>query len=192
MRDTIITGALAALALASCAPPPEPAPRAEPAPAAPASAELRPADLDAYLEGEGYRSLPLRRLATGHFAVDGTAGAVVLTLIVDTGASHTILDRGRAGRFGVIARRAPGRAAGLGTADQAVGAGVLRNVELGTLRFDSLAVSVLDLSHVNRVLEEMDVEAIDGIIGADMLLRKRAIIDYGGPMLYVRDLEPDG
>jgi predicted aspartyl protease len=191
MRMMTTTGALAALALTACAPTPEPAPRAEPEPAASATSDARPMDLDGYLAGEGYRALPLRRLATGHFAVDGTSEAVVLTLIVDTGASHTILDQRRAGRFGVTARPAQGRAAGLGTADQAVGAGVLRNVALGTLRFDSLAVSVLDLSHVNRVLAEMDVEPIDGIIGADMLLRKRAIIDYGGPMLYVRDLGPD-
>jgi len=142
--------------------------------------------LDEHLAADGYRMLPLRRLATGHFAVDGTAGTVVLTLIVDTGASHTILDRERAHRFDLVVRPDGGRAAGLGTADQPVGTGTLLEVDLGSIRLDSLAVSVLDLSHVNRVLREMDVPPIDGIIGADMLLRKQAIIDYGGPSLYVR------
>jgi predicted aspartyl protease len=146
-----------------------------------------PVSLDEHLAAGGYRMLPLRRLATGHFAVDGTAGAVVLTLIVDTGASHTILDRERARRFDLVVRADGGRAAGLGTVDQPVGTGTLRDVDLGPLHLDSLAVSVLDLSHVNRVLREMEVAPIDGIIGADMLLRKHAIIDYGGPSLYVRD-----
>jgi branched-chain amino acid transport system permease protein len=38
--------------------------------------------LSSFLASQGYESLPLRPLATGHFALDGTADAIVLTLIV--------------------------------------------------------------------------------------------------------------
>jgi predicted aspartyl protease len=142
--------------------------------------------LTSFLATQGYESLPLRPLATGHFALDGTADAIVLTLIVDTGASHTILDRRRAERFGLVLRQERGRAAGLGTADERVASAVLRNVRLGGLELDSLPVSVLDLAHVNEVLREMRVGAVDGILGADVLHRKQAIIDYGAPRLYIR------
>jgi predicted aspartyl protease len=172
---------LVMLLLVGCTPPePQPTPNRPPALAA------QPASLDAFLAAQGYQAVPLRRLATGHFAVDGTAGAQTLTLIVDTGASHTILDRVRAGRFDVVVRQGRGRATGVGAGDQQVAVGVLRRIEIGPLRLDSLEVSVLDLANINQVLRQLRVDPVDGILGADMLLRKRAILDYGAPRLYLR------
>jgi predicted aspartyl protease len=145
--------------------------------------------LEAFLAGQGYEVVPLRRLATGHFAIDGTAGAIALTLILDTGASHTILDVRRAARFGLVLRQERGRATGLGVSDQPVASAVLRNVTVGPMQWDSLAVSVLDLAHVNQTLQQMRVAPVDGIMGADLLLRRQAIIDYGTTRLYVREGE---
>jgi predicted aspartyl protease len=166
------------LGVAGCTPPGGAAPQ-------PAAAAAEGEGLSGFLAAQGYRTVPLRRLATGHFAIDGMAGATTLTLIVDTGASHTILDRQRAGRFGLVLRRERSRAAGLGVADQEVASGMLRDVEVGPLRFDSLAVSVLDLSHVNQALRGVQVAPVDGILGADLLLRKRAVIDYGAMRLHL-------
>jgi hypothetical protein len=157
------------------------------APAAPAVSDAAAAEnLGGFLAAQGYRMIPLRRLATGHFAIDGTAGTTSLILIVDTGASHTILDQQRAARFRLVLRQERSRAAGLGVADQQVSSAVLRDVIVGPLQLDSLPVSVLDLSHVNEALRQLRVPPVDGIMGADMLLRKQAIIDYGTTRLYIR------
>jgi hypothetical protein len=175
---------LALLPAAAACVPADPGP--VPVSAAPAQSGVAAEDLDGFLVSQGYQMVPLRRLATGHFAVDGMAGATTLTLILDTGASHTILDRQRSERFRLALREERSRAAGLGVSDQAVATGVLRQVAVGPIRLDSLAVSVLDLGHVNGALRQMRVPPVDGIMGADMLLRKRAVIDYGTTRLYVR------
>ena len=45
---------------------------------------------------------------------------------------------------------------------------------------------LLDLSHVNTALTEHHAEAVDGIIGADILEKGKAIIDYNKHILYLR------
>jgi len=72
---------------------------------------------------------------------------------------------------------------------QSVATGVLRSVALGSLRLDSLPVSVLDLDNINQALRGAGAEAVDGIVGADFLSRKRAIIDYGATRLWLRDAD---
>lgn len=181
---------LIALVLAGCgdAPRPDPPPPTAAPADAPGSAPAEPpTELAGLLAGQGYHALPMRSLATGHFVVDGSAGGTSFALIVDTGATHTILDRQRARRFRLALREERGRATGLGGADQAVATAVLREVTLGPLHLDSLPVSVLDLAHVNQTLRGAGAGVVDGIIGADLLMRGQAVIDYATTRLYLRD-----
>ena len=169
---------LVATLLAGCTPPPA-------APPATRAASGDPT-LNSFLLGQGYQPVQLHRLATGHFMIAGTADSIPLTFIIDTGASHTILDRNRSDRFAVVLADRNHRASGLGVTGQQVSGGVLSRVSLGPIQLDSLPVAVLDLSHINLALRQMGIEPVDGIIGADMLARKPAVIDYGTLRLYVR------
>lgn len=135
----------------------------------------------------GYTSMPMVRLATGHFSIGGTADSVSLDLIVDTGASHTMIDVQRAGRFDLETEDRGGRATGIGGPAQRVRSGSLGNVAIGPIWFDSLRVTVLDLSQINSVLRGMGNRPVDGIIGADLLLSQQAVIDYGSLTLYFKE-----
>lgn len=143
-------------------------------------------DLDGFLTERGYVRVPMSRIATGHFTIAGLADTTQITVILDTGASHTVLDRQRAERFKLETVDREGLAAGLGTVTQAVSGGTLTDVRFGPVVFDTLAVAVLDLSHVNQALAMMGVEPIDGIVGADLLLGGDAVIDYASQSLYMR------
>jgi hypothetical protein len=189
LRLLVLVTALAACGEARPSGDPAPAADAPALPAASTDAPAPPADMDALLAAQGYRSLPMRSLATGHFAVDGVADGTPFALIVDTGASHTIVDRQRARRFRLVVTEQRGEATGLGGGGHRVATGVLRDVAMGPLRIDSLPVSVLDLGHINQTLRAQRAGVVDGILGADLLVRKRAIIDYGARRLY---LLPDG
>lgn len=135
----------------------------------------------------GYSAVPLVRLPTGHFALRGRAGEEDLDLIVDTGASHTVIDIARAERFGLDSEDRGGRATGVGSGSQSVETGRLHEVRIGPIELGSLRVTVMDLSSVNRVLERMGNAGVDGIVGADVLMDQKAVIDYGSLMLYFRD-----
>jgi hypothetical protein len=144
-------------------------------------------ELGVLLTRLGYSSVPMVRLPTGHFSVEGTADTVSLDMIVDTGASHTMIDVERAGRFDLAGEDRGGRATGIGGPAQRVQSGNLGNVAIGPVRFDSLRVTLLDLSQVNRVLHSLGNQPVDGIIGADLLMSQQAVIDYGSLTLYFKD-----
>ena len=44
---------------------------------------------------------------------------------------------------------------------------------------------LIDLSHVNEALKEVDELSVHGIIGADFLKQTRAVIDYGKNCFYI-------
>jgi hypothetical protein len=144
-------------------------------------------DLGAFLLAQGYARVPMIALPTGHYALFGSVGEVSLSLIVDTGASHTVIDVARADRFALQSEYQGRRATGIGTSGQRVESGNLEDVSIGTVRLDSLRVTLLDLSQVNGVLGRMGTEPVDGIIGADVLLARRAVIDYGSTAVYFRE-----
>lgn len=155
----------------------------------PAAGELGSATaqtLDSVLVQQGFVRVPMERLPTGHFAIAGTASDLSLDLIVDTGASHTVLDVERAARFDLTTEDRGSRASGVGLSSQSVQSGRLADVAIGPVRFETLPVSVLDLSEVNRILERLGNAPVDGIIGADVLMARSAVIDYGTLGLYFK------
>lgn len=152
--------------------------------AAEADASVRIGEI---LTSAGYGSAPLEVLPTGHFAIRGQVGEEGLELIVDTGASHTVIDAARAERFGLLSEDRGGRVTGVGATSQSVESGTLHDVRIGPLSMERMRVSVMDLSAVNSVLERLGSPAVDGIVGADVLIRRNAIIDYGALRVYFRD-----
>ena len=42
------------------------------------------------------------------------------------------------------------------------------------------------MTHINKALSERDIEVVDGIIGADILKKGKAIIDYEKNKLYLK------
>ena len=44
----------------------------------------------------------------------------------------------------------------------------------------------IDMTHINKVLSEKETESVDGIIGADVLKKSKAVIDYESNKLYLK------
>ena len=43
-----------------------------------------------------------------------------------------------------------------------------------------------DMSHINKTFNEKEIESVDGIIGADLLKKSKAILDYKSNKLYLK------
>ncbi len=101
-------------------------------------------------------------------------------LIVDTGASNTVFDKTRIERFipDPKLKQGDNKSTGLGTSSMESHSVVIDEFEFGEILLRRLKVIVLDLSHVNASYEEMNMKAIDGVIGGDMLKKYNAVIDY--------------
>jgi hypothetical protein len=60
-------------------------------------------------------------------------------------------------------------------------------IELSTWNYKKLKIVVFDLKHVNEALVAHDAEPVDGIIGADILKRSKAIISYAEKCIYFKN-----
>lgn len=142
--------------------------------------------INSMLRERGYVGIPTRRLRSGHYQATAQVEGQRLSLIIDSGASTSILDNASALRLGVPLRRSRARISGLGAPAQRALSARLDDVRLGALRLDSLAVMVLDLSHVNQSLRDEGIELADGVIGADLLAERSAVFDFTSGVLYLR------
>jgi hypothetical protein len=62
------------------------------------------------------------------------------------------------------------------------------NIEINQWKYKNFSIVLLDLTHVNTALTEHHAEAVDGIIGADILEKGNAIINYEKKCLYLKKL----
>lgn len=60
------------------------------------------------------------------------------------------------------------------------------NLQLGYWKNQNIELVIFDLSHVNEALLAHKAKAVHGIIGADVLLKGKAIIDYCNNYLYLQ------
>ena len=51
---------------------------------------------------------------------------------------------------------------------------------------DKINLITFDMSHINNALSQKKVTRIDGIVGADILKKSKAVLDYKTNRLYLR------
>ena len=129
-------------------------------------------------------TLPIRLLliedAGYHLLIKAKVNGKSATLLVDTGASKTVFDKGRILRFADEKnfRTLEKLSAVLGTAKMETQSALLKKFRVGQLIIHDLEAIVIDLSHVNLTYAKLDLPAIDGVLGSDLMEKHRAVIDY--------------
>lgn len=127
-------------------------------------------------------TLPLERSPLGLLQVSAAINGSPLTLLIDTGANATVLDRAWVTRHALA-----GEPTELGTIGCVTVHGIdmidVDHLELGVIRMEGIRLAVVDLSHVNRQFEQTGSAAVGGILGADVLTERAAVIDYSEPQL---------
>ncbi len=141
--------------------------------------------LSDFLEELGYVSVPLRRTPVGHLELDATVNGKPARLLVDTGASATVINKTSAERWGLEYHDDPGQAVGCGFAAPAAKA-ILDELRLADLEIDNVDVAVVDLSQINAGLEQAKAQPIDGIIGSTLMIERNGIVAYGSDTLHLR------
>jgi hypothetical protein len=112
--------------------------------------------------------------------VNGHSGV----FLVDSGASHTILDQGFAKRCIRKMVLSDMRLAWLGSGDNIAKEGVIEEIQVGNYRqVGPFKVHVLNLDAINNAPARQRKFHLDGIIGADFFISHRALIDYGSNVL---------
>lgn len=62
---------------------------------------------------------------------------------------------------------------------------IKNHLEIGSLSIRRVPLVLFNLTHVNEALQQFNLLPVHGVIGADLLLKKKAVIDYSKKKLYL-------
>lgn len=116
----------------------------------------------------------------------------VARIIIDTGASKTVFDKTRIEKF-VTNKNFDlheKMSSGLGTNTMQSQTTYLKKIKIKDIEILDYKAVLLDLSHVNQSYEQIGLRPVDGVLGSDILLHYKAVIDYEKKVLKLKSLKP--
>ncbi len=138
------------------------------------------------LEAKGFHRILLRKMSTGHYACQVKLNLIKGVFIVDTGASSSCVGLQHVDLFNLIKQESDCIAAGAGGSNMKTALACSNLLELQKHTTKNISFILLDLSHVNKAISQVDPTIIHGILGADYLKRYGAVIDYGRNCMYLK------
>lgn len=138
------------------------------------------------LKKKGYHRIKLTQTATRHLEVKARINGVEGTFLVDTGASSTCVGFEAVGQFKLLAEDSEIRAAGAGATNLLTQISQKNTLQIDDWEIKGISLVLFDLKHVNEALVTHEAEPVNGIIGADILKKAKAIIDYKSNRLYLK------
>lgn len=144
-------------------------------------------DLYTNLKSKGYKKIKFRISKTNHLIVKAKINGIDGNFILDTGASSSCVDFNDIHHFQLTAEDSLTKAAGAGAVGMDTQMSANNLLQLGRWKTDELNLVIFDLSHVNLALEQYKAKRVHGIIGADILIKGKGIIDYSEEYFYLTD-----
>ena len=135
-------------------------------------------NLHEILKLEKYKKIKFKITRTQHLQIKAKINGVSGTFILDTGASNTCVGFESIERFKLTAKNSKTKASGAGATGMKTQVSSENKLELGKWKDKDFSLVIFDLSHVNEALESFKAKPVHGIIGADILMERKAIIDY--------------
>lgn len=142
--------------------------------------------LQEFLINKGYIRIKLRLTKTNHFEIKATLNGVKGRFILDTGASSSCVGFEAIDTFKLKVKDSNILAAGAGAIDMETKVSKKNKIRIGQWKTDKIILVLFNLTHVNTALVNHKSRPVDGIIGADILKKSNAIIDYEKRYLYLK------
>lgn len=138
------------------------------------------------LERKGYHRIKLRFTETNHFELVAKINKIEGSFILDTGASSSCVGFDAVKHFKLLAQDSEVRAAGAGATNMLTQIAQQNSIEIKGWKKKKIDLVLFDLTHVNEALLHHKAEKVHGIIGADILKKGKAVIDYKNKALYLK------
>jgi len=143
-------------------------------------------EFQSILKKNNYKKIKFKVSKTQHLLIKTSINGVKGNFILDTGASNSCVGFESIEKFHLIAKKSKTKAAGAGATGMFTQQSSDNLIQLGRWKTSTLELVIFDLSHVNLALVQHKAKPVDGIIGADILLQGKAIIDYYNHCLYLK------
>lgn len=139
------------------------------------------------IDMKNYFKKKLKLSNSKHLLIKVKINGVVGNFILDTGASNSCVGFHSFERFKMLSKSTEITASGAGATGMLAQIANKNNLKIGKWKIDKFKMVIFDLVHVNQALLQQNEAVVDGIIGADILIKSKAIIDYSNLNLYLKE-----
>lgn len=139
------------------------------------------------LERRGYVPHTIRLSdKSGHMITKAVINGQQGRFIIDTGASATCINKELACKFQLESIDMHQQ---IGTASGSLSPQIAHNncMQLGSWTDNDCSLLTMDMSFINQALKAEGMRSIQGLLGADFLIKSKAIIDYSGKKIYLKN-----
>lgn len=143
-------------------------------------------DLQDFLQKKKYKKIKFKVLKTQHLLITAKINGIKGNFILDTGASNSCVGLEGIEKFQLFTEISETKAAGAGATGMETQLSKDNSLQLSRWKFNNLNLVIFDMFHVNLALQQYKTKPVDGIIGADVLLHGKGIIDYYNHYLYLK------
>ena len=141
--------------------------------------------LNKFLKSEGYSSVKLIFLKTKHYLIEAKVNSINGRFILDTGASNSCICTSLEDKFKVISEESKEKASSANSEMTHTKISKRNVIQIGKWNSNASLIT-FDMSHINNALSQKKIDPIDGIIGADILKKSKAILDYKSNKLFLK------
>lgn len=138
------------------------------------------------LEEKGYHRIKMKFTKTNHLEINARINDIEGKFILDTGASSTCVGIDAIEHFDLFPEDSDIKAAGAGATNMLTQISQKNTLQINDWKKKKINLVLFDLRHVNEALINHKAEKVHGIIGADVLKKGKAIIDYKNKTLYLK------
>ena len=136
---------------------------------------------------KSYQKIKFKVSKTQHLLIKAKINGVLGTFVLDTGASNSCIGIDKTNYFKLKTSKSETKVAGAGGMGMESLISKKNKMSLGSWKTKDFKIIIFDLYHVNHSLKAQNAKPIDGIIGADILLNGKGIIDYYNHCLYLKN-----
>ena len=138
------------------------------------------------LNKQQFVKVKLYKIKTQHLICFGSINNVKATFLIDTGASNSCISLKNIDVYDLKTEGEKFEASG--ASDKKMEAILSKECKfkLGRFSMKKQKFVLLDLNHINSLLESQNVKKINGIIAAEFLKATKAIIDYDNLDLFLK------
>ena len=142
--------------------------------------------LQIILKKEKYKKINFKVSKTQHLLIKAIINGVSGNFILDTGASNSCVGFEGIELFNLKAGKSKTKASGAGATGMFTQLAKNNSLKIGRWKTNDFHLVIFDMTHVNDALQQYKAKPVHGIIGADILLEGKGIIDYYNHCLYLK------
>jgi hypothetical protein len=144
-----------------------------------------PITLNKFLKNKGYYSVNLIFLKTKHYLIEANINGINGKFILDSGASNSCVCITKENKFKLETKKSK-ISASSATSEISETSISKKNLVSISKYENTIDLVTFDMSHINETFKEKEIESVDGIIGADVLKKSKAILNYKSNKLYLK------